>query len=435
MSELNNKLSREEILSLLEKNQIDIRELAKEAKNVKNRVASEPKIGTKPTFEVVLNDHCDFAVKKTTGKNWKMLVAMASQGTLFIKDKNGSVTATKDSLTGFLKGCCHLHIPNSWIRHLEQGAVFARSLMQVFEEPIVLEALRQGVYPEFVVNEQVCSNTYSLWRKAWGEHQVLLKDFKDDAKAKALIIGSPTFITYLKNEYGIDNARDFLRSYSLSLIHKPTRVSWGTQIADSYQNVINGCFVERGDNTFKSICNFEYNAFKDYVLYDAYRMGYGDNWHNFFTEWFDCLKIQQQVYGKIKVKYPEYLQTMHDMMAYKRKKVQEAIDIENFKKQSLIAQKYEMNVGIYTFIAPREHQDFLDEAEMQQNCLASYVSKFADGQDIIMFMRYKDEPERSLVTIELVNGKLTQAYQARNRSCTDEQKEAIDTWLRRIEDR
>ena len=117
--------------------------------------------------------------------------------------------------------------------------------------------------------------------------------------------------------------------------------------------------------------------------------------------------------------------------------MKEQIDTIKMEKMVKIAQLYQGTSGKYVFIAPTCKQDFLDEAQMQQNCLASYVNKFVDGDCIIMFMRNKKEPTQSLVTIEIRKDDegnythINQRYQARNRACTTEQNEAIDKWLKR----
>ena len=123
--------------------------------------------------------------------------------------------------------------------------------------------------------------------------------------------------------------------------------------------------------------------------------------------------------------------------AYKSQCMKEYIDEAKMKEMTDLAALYQGTSGKYVFISPTCKQDFLDEAQMQQNCLASYVSKFVDGDCIIMFMREKKDPTQSLVTIEIRKDDndeytvLNQKYQARNRQCTSEQSAAIDSWLNR----
>lgn len=430
------ELSKEEILALLEQNNIDIRTLAQEAKKVKNETPKEKAERTQKneaTWNITMNKYPDFAVTKTVGNNWKMLVAMVSQGTLFIKDKKGSEVANKQTVTGFFKGMEKiLPIENQWLTELKAGADFARSIVEVFSEPLVLEGIKYGVGPTFKVVSNDRNNTYDYWKRAWEVHSNLLKDFKDDPSARALIIGSPSFILDIKARWGIENTRDYLKAYSISLIQKPTMQKYYLNKSDYYQTVDGRGYYTVGnvniENSPLHKANMQYENFKNYTLYDAYRMGYANNWDGFFREWFDTLRMQERIYGKIKNKYPDYLQTEHDSMSYKYNIMKEEIDERKLKENLQEAKKYEGKVGNYVFIAPTCRQDFLDEAEMQQNCLASYVQRVINGDCIIMFMRDKDDIEHSLVTIEIVRDSVVQMYQSRNRQCTEEQIEAIAKW-------
>ena len=46
----------------------------------------------------------------------------------------------------------------------------------------------------------------------------------------------------------------------------------------------------------------------------------------------------------------------------------------------------------------------------------------------ILFLRYKDSPDKSLVTIEVRDNKIVQALQKYNHPLTKEQTEIVDKW-------
>ena len=58
----------------------------------------------------------------------------------------------------------------------------------------------------------------------------------------------------------------------------------------------------------------------------------------------------------------------------------------------------------------------------------SYIQRVIDGRCHILFLRKKDCLDKSLVTIEVVNGKIVQALQRFNNPLTEEQKEVVDKW-------
>ena len=85
-------------------------------------------------------------------------------------------------------------------------------------------------------------------------------------------------------------------------------------------------------------------------------------------------------------------------------------------------------MGDYCFIYPKSTQDIKDEAVQQNNCVASYIKKVIEGQCDILFMRLKEAPDKSLVTIEVRNNRIIQARQRFNDPVTLEQQMIIDKW-------
>jgi hypothetical protein len=227
------------------------------------------------------------------------------------------------------------------------------------------------------------------------------------------------------NDFGLNNARDFLTQLELSLV----------EIGTGYYGGIGGS--RYGSSKPYPDMEMKYESFRDYVLYQSVFMGYGKTISTFFNEWIDSIKMQKDIYHKIKEKYHDNLPLWHHQLAYKSQCMREQIDEMKMKEMADLAALYQGTSGKYVFISPTCKQDFLDEAQMQQNCLASYVSKFVDGDCIIMFMREKKDPAQSLVTIEIRKDddgnytRLNQKYQSRNRQCTAEQSDAIDKWLKR----
>ena len=68
----------------------------------------------------------------------------------------------------------------------------------------------------------------------------------------------------------------------------------------------------------------------------------------------------------------------------------------------------------------------------QNNCVASYIDRVIDGNCHILFLRKKDHPKESLVTIEIRNNEIIQAKRRFNYPVTQEDQEAIDYWNRKF---
>ena len=63
--------------------------------------------------------------------------------------------------------------------------------------------------------------------------------------------------------------------------------------------------------------------------------------------------------------------------------------------------KYDYTEGVYFVRGIRSHDDLLDEANQQHNCVAAYGSRIANGSSYIYVLREVAKPDKSLITIEL----------------------------------
>ena len=88
----------------------------------------------------------------------------------------------------------------------------------------------------------------------------------------------------------------------------------------------------------------------------------------------------------------------------------------------------ERTFGDYCFIYPKCVQDIKDESVQMNNCVSSYIKNVIDGNCDILFLRNKDDKDKSLVTIEVRDNKIVQALQKYNTPLTSEQQEIVDKW-------
>ncbi len=98
--------------------------------------------------------------------------------------------------------------------------------------------------------------------------------------------------------------------------------------------------------------------------------------------------------------------------------------VENLKK-------YDYEEDVFFVRGIRSHKDLLDEASQQHNCVASYYHRICDGTTLIFVMREKNNPNKSLVTIELSTDgqRIHQKYLAYNRPIHNAaQSEFLERW-------
>lgn len=150
-----------------------------------------------------------------------------------------------------------------------------------------------------------------------------------------------------------------------------------------------------------------------------------EDFQYFLRELEDYAKMMKEISPKFD-KYPRHFLTTHKIACrnYNRLKKQ----FEENKFQNRIDLSMEHTFGDYCFIYPKCIQDIRDESVQMNNCVSSYIQKVIDGQCHILFLRYKDTPDKSLVTIEVRNNKIVQALQKFNNPLTDEQRKVVEKW-------
>ena len=125
-----------------------------------------------------------------------------------------------------------------------------------------------------------------------------------------------------------------------------------------------------------------------------------------FPELYDYAKMMAFISPKYD-KYPKNFLTTHTIACRNFNRLKQEFSEDLFKKR--IRKNYECTFGDYQFIYPSCTQDIKDEAVAQNNCVASYIDQVINGECHIMFLRKKDSPEKSLVTIEIRDNKIIQA--------------------------
>lgn len=211
----------------------------------------------------------------------------------------------------------------------------------------------------------------------------------------------------------------------LSLDPNDIYIVWNTETWDRVDGV---CIYYSFFN--KLVNEYGYNA-KDLWLYlDRIKtfkavedMGF------LIRELYDYADMMNQLSPKYD-KYPRHFLTTHKIACRNYNRMKKEFSEELFKKR--INKQYECSFGDYIFIYPESTQDIKDEATMQNNCVASYIDKVIDGKCHILFLRKKNKPDESLVTIEVRNNHIVQARRRFNDDVTTEDQKAIDAFNKKF---
>lgn len=145
------------------------------------------------------------------------------------------------------------------------------------------------------------------------------------------------------------------------------------------------------------------------LLKDYYRMGYD--------------------IGRELKRYPKYLKSMHDIIMANYKAHKQEYDELKFER--LMKPELEYTNHKYCMIIPHCSKDVIAEGTNLNHCVSSYVNKIINGETYIMFMRMIGLEESSLVTIELKDGKITQAKGSYNRALVKEEREFLEEYCQK----
>lgn len=132
-------------------------------------------------------------------------------------------------------------------------------------------------------------------------------------------------------------------------------------------------------------------------------------------------------------KYPRHLLTVHRIAQRNYNRLRTFVDNDKFK--ATYDGRLEMRVGNYTFICPENASQIKDEAVQQQHCVAAYIDRILEGKCHIVFMRKKDDPSKSCVTLEVVKGRVVQAKGSHNREVTADEAAVINLYVNRLQKR
>lgn len=131
--------------------------------------------------------------------------------------------------------------------------------------------------------------------------------------------------------------------------------------------------------------------------------------------------------------FPKDFMKAHDESVKKVKVIQDKETKERIKTRYNELKKNEYSNNIFLIRPAKSLLDMKQEAEQMSNCVyTNYSGRYARGETDIYFMRNVKTPEKSLVTIEVNNGRIRQKYQKYNRLTTVEQNKFIDKWAEEV---
>lgn len=384
---------------------------------------------TEYNFDVIYENNSDFIIRKTTQKTSRVLVVIVSKGQCYIKnEKNGEIdnVVSVEQLTKFKTGLDD--VPNFEKLEWKPFSTTWRDKIQLTD-----------AFENFIHYKETYKDMLSYNMKPWTYGSYRLSGFasnpntyRKESQHKKIINLFDT--TFTPNDSFYATVCNTLDDCHLDYNKIQRNLDLIAEIgAYPFRKMLYSGQFTALINEYK--CDFR--ALLTFVLYTIkFRNGLeieNGYYSNSFTisDYADFLRMQQTMYGKIKNKYPTYWLSEKQMLNNKYNAWVKVRTLEGDLFQDKIL-KYAFEDDVYKVIVPTKVNEILDEAEQQQHCLASYVTKIQHGETNVVFIRQKLNEEDSCLTVEIRNGKIVQVRGFQNRCYNALEYSFIEKWAKEV---
>ena len=402
---------------------------------------------TKPTvtYKVEVCSGCDFAISRNTTKTQQLFVVLMSQNQFYIKNGNVTENINQDNMAKFFANMDDpIYLDSNWITALQKGKDFANYFCDLLGEDFAAFA-KTGMFG--ATGKYSCDNTQKRMYKAnpalyrYMIHKISSVYNLDEMLVKCGLQNNDSSFA-CKNQRALPEKAQciFDRFESVNLFSYKFGIEYGKQFIDEF--LVSYATQLPREHYLRDLFNeaeFQPQRLIEYIFYDLPRQGYGisgwrDDMNSAISELRDTLSMQKIIYRKIRDKYPEYLSSLHVKLSTMVRTRRELIDAAGFENAVEEMKQYEWkpNGSKWQIICPKNKEDMIDEANQQQNCLASYVSRVSDGTSRIYFLRSSNEnlKDKSVVTIETNGTKIVQIKARNNRAADKEHLDFIEMWAK-----
>jgi len=140
--------------------------------------------------------------------------------------------------------------------------------------------------------------------------------------------------------------------------------------------------------------------------------------------------MQKNFYGFIKEKYPPSFKMAHDVMALKVNTANSIAAGKEFELRANEISDLAYDGLKYCIKIPQNQTELADEGINLSHCVGDYVNRVAKGESYILFLRKKQTPTESLVTLQLSGKSICQAQGQNRRGITTEERQFLENWAR-----
>lgn len=151
---------------------------------------------------------------------------------------------------------------------------------------------------------------------------------------------------------------------------------------------------------------------------------------NHYRDYLRCeFELKDGSYSKM-IKYPDNFRTEFHKAQVEFEAVKGDFDEFKFRGQKDRFADYEHTGRKFCMIIPEHPDEIKNEATELHHCVRTYIKPMTEGKTLIMFMRDKKYPQIPLITVEVKNGVIRQAYGNHDSKPLVEHLDYIRHWAR-----
>lgn len=155
------------------------------------------------------------------------------------------------------------------------------------------------------------------------------------------------------------------------------------------------------------------------------------------NEYFDYIEACHNLNFRMtkEILYPENLRVAHDEVMKKvqmKNNAEKEMAYQELRKSDLAIYK-PLEVDNLLIRLPESISEIIDEGISQHNCVGKmYVDRIISRKSDILFVRKKEEPNKSFVTLEVFDGRIVQCRYKYNKVCGSKITDAVNKYLESI---
>lgn len=338
---------------------------------------------------------------------------------------------TEDKKFGMLYAYAKQSAPNRYKSHVRFIEMFATRKIQIMEQWLSLGIVFDKIEDAFnyMLGSPSC---YSSWRDDNEIYHLpseynkeLLQYVREECEKRGHV--SFKFINECYDHWN-DGQYEVLKKIEAKIEAEPQyrpvfvvkRYDWN----DEYINLLHHESESYLRNQIIQVIqnyNLDLDAFLEYCLYLNHVESVSIK--KLMADYPDYLRRELHLKGGRMARMEKYPQTWLSATHKQQQEYQNLQYLERMEENgntekfdnSIEANKHlEWEQDNYLIRMPTSAEDIRDEADQMHHCVATYIPQIEAGEKIVMFMRDKENPDKSLVTVEVIDGAITQAYAQRD---------------------